>query len=41
MAQKIQGWVRKKLMVFAYFNNDAYGFAIKDAIALKRLCSTL
>jgi uncharacterized protein YecE (DUF72 family) len=33
---KIQDW-RKKKTVFVYFNNDAYGFAIKNAFALKKL----
>jgi len=34
---KIQDWKGKKKTVFVYFNNDAYGFAIKNALALKRL----
>jgi uncharacterized protein YecE (DUF72 family) len=40
-AQKIRGWAQKKLTVFVYFNNDAYGFAVKNAMALERLCSIL
>jgi len=34
---KIQGWRKKKKAVFVYFNNDTYGFAIKNALALKKL----
>ena len=35
--EKIQGWIEKNKIVFVYFNNDAYGFAIKNALTLKKL----
>ncbi len=38
-ATKIQDWRTKKKTVFVYFNNDAYGFAIKNALTLKKLVS--
>ena len=38
-AGKIQGWEKKGKIVFAYFNNDAYGFALKNALTLKKLVS--
>lgn len=31
LAQKIKNWAKKGLNVFCYFNNDAHGFAIKNA----------
>ncbi len=34
---KIRGWEKEGKMVFVYFNNDAYGFAIKNALMLKKL----
>jgi uncharacterized protein YecE (DUF72 family) len=34
---KVQDWRKRKKNVFVYFNNDAYGFAIKNALALKKL----
>lgn len=39
-AEKIGGWAEKGKDVFVYFNNDAYGFAIKNALTLKKLVST-
>jgi uncharacterized protein YecE (DUF72 family) len=36
---KIQDWRKKSKTVFVYCNNDAYGFAIKNALALKKLVS--
>ena len=36
-AEKIRKWEKRKKTVFVYFNNDAYGFAIKNALALKKL----
>jgi uncharacterized protein YecE (DUF72 family) len=36
-AGKIQSWKGKGKTVFVYFNNDAYGFAIKNALSLKKL----
>jgi len=35
--EKIQDWRKKRKTVFVYFNNDAYGFALKNALALKKL----
>jgi len=35
-AEKIQDWRKKGKIVFVYFNNDAYGFAIKNALTLKK-----
>ncbi len=35
-AEKIQDWRKKDKTVFVYFNNDAYGFAIKNAFTLKK-----
>ena len=39
-AEKIQNWAEKGKTVFIYFNNDAFGFATKNALTLKRLLST-
>jgi uncharacterized protein YecE (DUF72 family) len=39
-AEKIEGWEKKNKTVFVYFNNDAYGFAIKNALTLKKLVSS-
>ena len=38
-AEKIRAWREKGRKVFVYFNNDAYGFAVKNALALKKLVS--
>jgi len=38
-AEKIRAWRDKGGRVFVYFNNDAYGFAVKNALALKKLVS--
>ena len=42
--KELKGWAekmtverRKERMVFVYFNNDAYGFAVKNALTLKKL----
>jgi uncharacterized protein YecE (DUF72 family) len=37
--RKIQDWGEKGKTVFLYFNNDAYGFAVKNAFTLKKLIS--
>jgi len=34
-AQKIKNWQKQGKDIYAYFNNDAYGFAIEDALYLK------
>ncbi len=36
-ASKIKRWQRQNLDIYAYFNNDAYGYALKNAKALKKL----
>lgn len=36
-ARKIREWQNKGLDVFVYFNNDAYGFAVRNAIELREL----
>jgi uncharacterized protein YecE (DUF72 family) len=36
---KIQDWRKKGKTVFVYFNNDAYGFAVKNALTLKKFVS--
>lgn len=36
-AEKMGVWERKDKTVFIYFNNDAYGFAVKNALSLKKL----
>lgn len=38
-AEKIQTWEKNGKTVFVYFNNDAYGFAVKNALTLKKLTS--
>jgi uncharacterized protein YecE (DUF72 family) len=40
-AVKIRRWEKKGKTVFVYFNNDAYGFAVKNALMLKKLLSPL
>jgi uncharacterized protein YecE (DUF72 family) len=34
-AQRIEAWLKEGRTVFAYFNNDAWGYAIKDAQRLE------
>ncbi len=36
LAQKIKKWQRQNLDIYCYFNNDAYGYAVKDAKELLR-----
>jgi uncharacterized protein YecE (DUF72 family) len=36
-ARRIDSWRGQDLDVFVYFNNDAAGYALKNAKALKRL----
>jgi len=33
----MQAWQRQGLAVYAYFNNDAGGMAVHNALTLKRL----
>ena len=35
--KKIENWKAKGKDIFVYFNNDAYGFAIKNGLTLKKL----
>jgi len=37
LAQKIKKWLKNGLDVYCYFNNDAYGFAVKNAKELLEL----
>ena len=37
LAKKIKKWLKQDLDVYVYFNNDALGFAVKDAKILNRL----
>ena len=39
-AERINGWRRKGLEIFAYFNNDADAWAIRNARTLRSLLST-
>ena len=39
-AKKIENWKSKGKDIFIYFNNDAYGFAILNALTLKKLVQT-
>lgn len=36
-ANKIQDWKAKGKNTYIYFNNDAYGFAVKNALTLKKM----
>lgn len=36
-AVKIAGWLKRGKDVYVYYNNDAAGFAVKDALRLKEL----
>ncbi|WP_018962814.1 DUF72 domain-containing protein [Coprothermobacter platensis] len=35
----IQGWLRQGKDVFVYFNNDAEGYAVENALLLKQICA--
>ncbi len=37
LAKKIKFWLGEKLGVYAYFNNDAHGYAVNNAKTLKKL----
>ena len=37
LAQKIKKWLKQGLAIYVYFNNDAYGYAVKNAKTLKEL----
>ncbi|MFX1314622.1 MAG: DUF72 domain-containing protein [Promethearchaeota archaeon] len=36
-AEKISKWLKQKIKVFAYFNNDAYGWAVENALEIKKI----
>lgn len=38
-AEKVKDWEKKGKAVFVYLNNDVYGFAIKNGLALKKFLS--
>ena len=38
-ADRIKEWMDKGIDVYAYFNNDAYGFAVSNAVELRRRLS--
>jgi uncharacterized protein YecE (DUF72 family) len=38
-SRKIQDWFKEGFDVFAYFNNDAQGYAVQNAADLKRFCT--
>jgi uncharacterized protein YecE (DUF72 family) len=38
--RKVEDWRAKRKAVFVYFNNDAYGFAVKNALTLKKMLDT-
>lgn len=38
LSQEIKRWLRQKLDVYVYFNNDFYGYALENARELIRLC---
>jgi len=39
-AQNAKKWLKKKPLLFAFFNNDAYAFAVKNALKFKELLDT-
>ena len=39
-AEKIKGWGKEGKDIFVYFNNDAYGFAIQNALTLRKFVSS-
>jgi len=36
-AKRINDWSKKNFVIYVYFNNDAYGYAIENAFELKNL----
>jgi len=38
-ARRIRGWLADGYDVFAYFNNDAHGYAVRNALDLRRYCA--
>ena len=39
-ARKVKGWLKSGLDVYIYYNNDAYGYAIENALRLKELVAS-
>lgn len=39
-ARRIEGWRQQGLAVYAYFNNDLFGYAVKNALRLRELIGT-
>jgi len=37
LAKKVRGFLKKGLKAYVYFNNDARGYAVNNALSLKRL----
>ena len=40
-SKRIGGWLREGLDVYSYFNNDAFGFAVKNALALREMLRSI
>lgn len=40
-ARKIRNWLKQVKSVYVYFNNDAYGYAVKNALRLKEMISAM
>jgi uncharacterized protein YecE (DUF72 family) len=38
LAEKIKKWLKQRLDIYIYFNNDAYGYAIENTKTLFKLC---
>jgi len=38
LAKRIKKWQKQNLNVYCYFNNDAHGYAIRNAKELLELC---
>ena len=38
LAQKIKKWLKQRLDIYVYFNNDAYGYAVGNAKELVKFC---
>jgi uncharacterized protein YecE (DUF72 family) len=40
-SERIGGWHKEGLDVYSYFNNDAFGFAVKNALTLRELLNSI
>jgi len=40
-AEKVKRWSKEITLLFAYFNNDAYGYAVKNALYFRKLLQEL